>query len=69
MDNTPWRTVSHAAQRVHRGKRLVYLAAKNGQLRSAKVGNRLLFLDEWIDDWIMSKSTDPVVVPMIRRAR
>ena len=64
MTDTPWRTVGDAATRAHRGKRLIYSAAKKGELRSAKVGNRLLFLDEWIDTWILSKATGPVVVPM-----
>ncbi len=64
MTDTPWRTVGDAATRAHRGKRLIYSAAKKKELRSAKVGNRLLFLDEWIDTWILSKATGPVVVPM-----
>ena len=52
---SPWRTSDEAACRARAGKRTVHRAAAAGDLKSVKVANRLLFLDAWIDDWLMSQ--------------
>ena len=52
---SPWRTKNDAASRAHVGNRTVQRAARSGALRSIKVAGRYLFLDEWVDAWLMSQ--------------
>lgn len=57
--DTPWLTVSEAAQWARCGPKLVYREVRAGRLRAVKVGGRreLRFLAEWIDEWLMQNRT------------
>ncbi len=67
---SPWRTKDEAASRGRIGGRTVQRAAKSGALRSIKVAGRYLFLDEWIDAWLLSQPSERGVTeaPQIRVA-
>jgi excisionase family DNA binding protein len=51
-----WLTVPEAAMRARCGPKVVYRAARTGQLRAAKIGGRgeLRFRAEWVDEWLES---------------
>jgi hypothetical protein len=62
-DDQPWRTAAEAASRARCGLKTIYKAARSGELQSAVVSGRgrgrgqYLFLNKWVDDWILSKAT------------
>lgn len=58
-----WLTTREAAERARCGVKTIYKAARCGELQSAVVSGRgrgrgqYLFLNQWVDDWILSKAT------------
>jgi excisionase family DNA binding protein len=61
-----WLIVEEAAQHARCGKRSIYAAVQNGQLRAARLGGRreLRFLAEWIDAWLLASSTPEIINPL-----
>jgi hypothetical protein len=66
---TPWKTLTQAGARVHRGRRFLLREIHAGRLRAARIGGRgeILTRDEWIDQWVEDQAT-PVLVNARRRA-
>ena len=56
---SPWLTVTEAAQRARCGAKLIYREVKANRLKAAKVGGRreLRFLATWIDEWLIAYCT------------
>lgn len=70
MSDSPWRTAAQAAARAKVGVKQIYRAAKEGQLRVARVGGRrdIRVKDEWIDEWL-ERTAEPVeVTPSVMRS-
>ena len=59
VPQTPWLTVSEAAQRARCGPKLIYREVRAGRLQAARIGGRreLRFRAEWIDQWLMQYRT------------
>ena len=55
---SPWLTVTDAADRARCGVKTIYREVQAGRLRAARIGGRreLRLLPEWIDDWLLRNS-------------
>ena len=64
---TPWLTVAEAAARLRVSRKTIYRAARQGELRVARIGGRraLRFLPEWVDAFAIAKAD--VVDARVRR--
>ena len=53
-----WRTVEQEADRLQVGRKVIYRAVKEGQLKAVRIGGRrdIRLLPEWIDDWLIKSA-------------
>lgn len=56
--DSPWLTVTEAAERARCGVKTIYREVQGKHLRAARIGGRreLRFLREWVDAWLLART-------------